>query len=172
MFRKVLAGVVAGTATAALGLLTGPQASASTDRTAESYTGWETSLSGVTHQQYLPSCSDLFKGPVTSDDGGGNIVASINSFSMTCDQGISVTPNALPWTLNAHWTGGDPGNSYTIEGIDLNVTTSQGTCRYTGSVTGTAMDQGWYLDGTLSRQSTGCGGDAQVRFNDPSKCSA
>ncbi len=164
--RLVRLGVVAGTATAALGLLAGPQASAATGRTAEAYTGWDTSLSGVTHQQFATSCGDVFKGPVTSDDGNGNVVAGINSFSMSCDQGVSVTPNALPWTLTAHGNN-TPGSSYTIAGINVNITTSQGTCRYTGSVSGTAMDQGYFMTGTLSRQSTGCGGDAQVQVNDP-----
>src|SRR4051794_35706512 len=149
-------GVTAGAATAALGLLAGPQASAATGRTAEAYTGWQTSLSGLTHQQFATSCSDLFKGPVISDDGDGNVVASVNSFSMHCDQGVTVAPNALPWTLKAH---GDntPGSTFTVAGINVNITTGQGTCRYTGSVSATAMDQGYYMSGTLSRQSTGCG---------------
>lgn len=158
-------GVVAATATAA-GLLATAQASAATGRTAEAYTGWDTSLSGVTHQYFATSCGDVFKGPVTSDDGNGNIAASINSFSMSCDQGVSVTPNALPWTLTAHGNN-TPGSTFTITGIDVNITTSLGTCRYTGSVSAVAMDQGYDMTGTLSRQSTGCGGDAQVHVNDP-----
>lgn len=164
--RLVRLGVLAGTATAALGLLAGPQASAATIRTAEAYTGWDTSLSGVTHQYFATSCGDLFKGPVTSDDGNGNIVASINDFSMSCDQSVSVTPNALPWTLQAHGNN-TPGSTFTISGIDVNITTPMGTCRYIGSVSATAMDQGYYMTGTLSRQSTGCGGDPQVQINDP-----
>ena len=159
-------GVVAGTAAAALAVLAGPHASAATSRTAEAYTGWDTSLAGVTHQQFATSCGDVFKGPVTSDDGSGNVTASINSFSMSCDQGVSVTPNALPWTLTAHGNN-TPGSTYTITGINVNITTGQGTCRYTGSVSGTAMDQGYFMSGTLTRQSTGCGGDAQVQVNDP-----
>jgi len=164
--RLVGLGAVAGTASAALALLAAPQASAATGQTVEAYTGWVTSLSGVTHQQFATSCGDLFKGPVTSDDGNGNIVASINSFSMSCDQGVSLTPNALPWTLKAHGNN-RPGSTFTIEGINVNITTAQGTCRYTGSVNATAMDQGYDMTGTLSRQSTGCGGDAQVQVNDP-----
>jgi hypothetical protein len=159
-------GVVAGVATSALALLAGPQASAATGRMAEVYTGWDTSLSGVTHQYFATSCDDVLKGPVTADDGNGNIVASINSFSMTCDQGVSVTPNALPWTLTAHGNN-TPGSTFTIAGIDVNITTSQGTCRYTGSVNATAMDQGYDMTGTLSRLSAGCGGDAQVQISDP-----
>ncbi|HEY7050482.1 MAG TPA: hypothetical protein VH373_24925 [Jatrophihabitantaceae bacterium] len=163
--RLVGLGAIAGAATALM-LIAAPQASAATARTAEAYTGWDTSLSGLTHQQFATSCGDVFKGPVTSDDGHGNIVAGVNSFSMSCDQGVSVTPNALPWTLTAHGNN-TPGSSYTIAGIDVNITTAQGTCRYTGSVNGTAMDQGYFMAGTLSRQSAGCGGDAQVQVNDP-----
>lgn len=159
-------GVLAGTATAALGLLAGPQASAATGRTAEAYTGWDTSLAGVTHQYFATSCGDLFKGLVTSDDGQGNIVASIDTFSMSCDQGVSVTPNALPWTLTAHGNN-TPASTFTIADIDVNITTTQGACRYTGSVNAMALDQGYDMTGTLSRQSAGCGGDAQVQVNDP-----
>lgn len=159
-------GVLAGTATAALGVIAGPQAGAATGRTAEVYTGWSTSLAGVTHQYFATSCSDLFKGPVTSDDGHGDIVASIGTFSMSCDQGVSVTANALPWTLTAHGNN-TPGSTFTIAGIDVNITTAQGTCRYTGSVKATALDQGYDMTGTLSRRSAGCGGDAQVQVSDP-----
>lgn len=164
--RMVRLGMVVGTATAALGLLAGTPAFAATGKTAESYTGWQTSLSGLTHQEFATSCGDVFKGPVTSDDGNGNVTASITSFSMSCDQGVTVTPNALPWTLKAQGNN-TPGSTYTIQGIDVNITTAQGTCRYTGSVSGTAMDQGYYMSGTLSRQSAGCGGDAQVQILDP-----
>lgn len=164
--RRLMFGVVAGAATAVLGLFAGPQASAATGKTAEAYTGWDTSISGLTHQYFATSCGDVFKGPVTSDDGDGNVSASVNSFSMNCDQGVSITPNGLPWTLEAHGNN-TPGSTFTITGIDVNITTAQGTCRYTGSVSGTAMDQGYYMDGTLYRQSTGCGGDASVQVNDP-----
>jgi len=159
-------GIAAGTATMALGLLAAPHASAATGRTAEAYTGWDTSLAGVTHQYFATSCGDLFKGPVTTDDGKGNITASINTFSMNCDQGVTVTPNALPWTLTAHGNN-TPGSTFTVQGIDVNITTAQGTCRYTGSVSATALDQGYDMSGTLSRQSTACGGDAQVQVEDP-----
>lgn len=152
---------LAGAGAVALAILAGPQASASTGETVEVYTGWDTALSGVTHQYYATDCGDVFKGPVTSDDGNGDVVASIGNFSMNCNQGVSVTPNAMPWTFNLH------GGVFTIEGIDVNITTSQGTCRYTGSVQGSPEDQGYYMTGTLSRQSTGCGGDAQVQITDP-----
>lgn len=129
-------GIAAGSATAALALLAASPASASTSG-AIGYTGWVTTLSGVTHEQFATSCGGTFKGPVTSDDGNGNYVASINSFSMNCDQGVSVTPNALPWTLAAHGNN-SPGSTFTFEGVDVNITTAQGTCRYTGSINGVA----------------------------------
>lgn len=164
--RPVSLGVAAGVVTAVTTLIAGPQASAATGKTAEVYTGWQTTLSGVTHQEFVTTCGDLFEGPVTSDNGNGGIVASIDDFSMNCDQGVTVTPNALPWTLKAQ---GDNTleSTFTVQGIDVNITTSQGTCRYTGSVSGQALDQGYYMTGTLSRQSTGCGGDAQVQVTDP-----
>jgi hypothetical protein len=150
----------------AIGLLAGPQASAATGRIAEVYAGWGTSLSGVTHQQFAASCVDLFKGPVISDDGHGNIVANINDFSMTCDENVSVVSSALPWTLAAHGNN-TPGSTFAIAGIDVNITTAQGSCRYTGSLKAVALDQGYGMTGVLSRQHTGCGGDSQIQINDP-----
>ena len=164
--RPVSLGVAAGVVTAVTTLIAGPQASAATGRTAEAYTGWQTAISGLTHQYFATTCSDVFKGPVTSDDGHGGIVAGVDEFSMSCDQGVTVTPNALPWTLTAQGNN-TPGSSFTVHGIDVNITTSQGTCRYTGSVSGRALDQGYYMTGTWSRQSTGCGGDAQIQVIDP-----
>ncbi|MBN6544864.1 hypothetical protein, partial [Actinacidiphila bryophytorum] len=128
------------------------------------YTGWDTSLGGVTHEYFAPSCGDVFRGSVTSSDGSGDVVARIDSFTMTCDEGVTVAPHSLGWTFTS--TSG--GRSFTLAGIDLDITTSQGTCRYTGSVQGTEDDQGLYfMTGTLDRQSAGCGGDPQITVTDP-----
>jgi hypothetical protein len=128
------------------------------------YTGWDTSLGGVTHEYFAPSCGDVFRGPVTSSDGSGDVVARIDSFTMSCDEGVTVAPHSLGWTFTS--TGA--GRSFTLAGIDLDITTSQGTCRYTGSVQGTKDDQGLYfMTGTLERGSAGCGGDPQITVTDP-----
>src|SRR5262245_40033284 len=110
-------GVVGGTAAALLGVLAAPQASAATRETFVVYTGWNTFLSGLT-QPYAANCGDVANGPVSVDDGHGDLVASVDSFSMSCDQRVGVTPNAMPWIF----TVTDGGSYFTIKGVDVNVT--------------------------------------------------
>lgn len=163
--RLVKLGTAAGAAAAALAILAGPQASASSGETVLGYDNGGFAISGVTHQQFAAQCGDLFSGPVTSDDGNGNVSAKIDKFSISgCNQGVSVTANALPYTLTLK-----EGHSFTIQGFDVNITTSQGTCRYTGTVQGGPEfpPTTYALTGTLSRQSAGCGGDAQIHLSDP-----
>ena len=109
----------------------------------------------------LVRCQNVFTGPVTGDDGGGPIVARIDGVTFNfCQAGATVSPNALPWTLNLHQAG------YTIEGFDVDITTSGGTCRYTGMVHGVAQFPGVYdLRGLLTRRNSGCGGPAQLRIS-------
>jgi hypothetical protein len=159
--RLVDLGVGAGAVAVALGLFAGPQASASTG-TVSLNNDIGMAFSGVPHQDSVTTCQILWQGPVTSNDGNGNVAANIDSSSTSCDQGVSVTSNTQPWALNFH------SGIFTIDGIDVNITTSQGTCRYTGSVKGIATDQTnlYMVSGTLSQQSTGCGGDAQIGIGD------
>lgn len=169
--RKTLVklGTAAGAGAAALAILAGPQALASTGGTVQGYnSSFGMDFGGVTHEQYATECSNTFSGPVTSDDGNGNIVASIDNFSITnCDQGVSITANALPWTFKG--ANINNGGSFTIEGVDVNITTAQGTCRYTGTMeAGPEFPPNVYdITGTLSRQSAGCGGDEQVQVSAP-----
>jgi hypothetical protein len=163
----VTLGAATGAAAAALGILAGP-ASASTSKTAEGFGSFY--ISGVTHQAFAAQCGDLFQGPVTSDDGSGDVTAKINQVSIdNCNQGIRVTANALPWTLTLQ---GDASTSsqFTLQGVDLNVTTAQGTCRYTGTLGGNLTLPGqpglYFFSDSLSRQTAGCGGNQQITVFD------
>jgi hypothetical protein len=114
----------------------------------------------------LAACQNIFRGPVTFDNHIGRIKADINSVTFNfCDTGTSVTANALPWKLDLQ-----RDISYTISGVDVNITTSQGTCRYTGSING--LGQGaenfpdvYDLRGTLNLQTAGCGGPDQINVS-------
>lgn len=151
--------VLAGTAAfAAVALAAVPSASASVGSSLKGFTS-----SGMvfarTDGSVLAECANVFTGRVISDDGHGAIAASIGSFSIDCQTGTRVTPKALPWTLQLQEDRG-----YTIEGFDVDVTTAQGTCRYTGPVRGDMQfpDGIYDLTGLLSRESAGCGWPAQV----------
>ena len=98
---------------------------------------------------------DQFSGRVTVDDGGGEVKAAIDNILVSCSDGTRVTPNALPWTFDLLKDRG-----YTIDGVDLNITTSKGTCRYAGTVNGVMeFPDGVYdLRGSLTRRSGTCGG--------------
>jgi hypothetical protein len=151
-------GVVAGAAVAALALLTTPQASAATSAETVRLTG---PTDFTANSDPLASCSNDLSGPVTShDDSTGESVANIDNVTFDCSDGTtSITANALPWTL--HLFGND---AFTLDGFDVNVTTPQGTCRYTGDVEGAFQ----FPDGiddiriSMTRQTAGCGWPKQV----------
>jgi hypothetical protein len=110
----------------------------------------------------LAACQNVFTGPVTFDNHIGRITADIESVTFNfCDTGISVKANALPWKLDLQ-----RDDSYTISGVDVSITTSQGTCRYSGSIDGVGQFSGVYdLRGTLNLQTAGCGGPNQINVS-------
>ncbi|TCC44206.1 hypothetical protein E0H75_35675 [Kribbella capetownensis] len=110
----------------------------------------------------LAECQNEFSGQVTSDDGNGHVKASIDNVRIDCFNGTSATLNALPWKLDLLEDRG-----YTIDGVDVNITTSRGTCRYTGSVNGVMEFPGGVYDmrGSLTRRTGGCGGTAQLHVS-------
>jgi hypothetical protein len=110
----------------------------------------------------LAACQNIFTGPATFDNHIGRIKADIKSVTFNfCDTGTSVTANALPWKLDLQ-----RDDSYAISGVDVNITTSQGTCRYTGSIDGVGQFPDVYdLRGTLNRQTAGCGGPDQINVS-------
>jgi hypothetical protein len=163
----VKVGVAAGAALAALALVAGPQASASTGGSVKGYGNLQfanQSSSPDGSPTILTNCSDVFTGPVTADNGSGGIEANIDRFSFgPCESGTSVTAIALPWTLNLQ-----EDSNYTIEGFAVDITTPRGTCRYSGPVRGDMEFPGgiYTLTGQLTRQTDGCGGTAQIAVGD------
>lgn len=103
----------------------------------------------------LTSCSNEFHGHLTADNGAGaGTTVSVDDISFTCESGTRVTPHALPWTFRIT-SGGD-----VLAGVNVDITTSRGTCQYSGDlVSGAAQFPNVYsITGSLSRRSTGCGG--------------
>ncbi|WP_213453688.1 hypothetical protein [Rhizomonospora bruguierae] len=151
-------GVAVGAVVAAMAVAA-PQAIASTSESG-SVTGYTSS--DRTHFGTLAQCHNVFSGPVIATNGSGSIVASITDIAFNfCDAGTSVTPNALPWTLKL-----DVDSTYTIEGFDVNVSTPQGTCRYSGSVVGLSQFPNAYdMRGSLTRRTAGCGGSKEINIS-------
>jgi hypothetical protein len=166
---KGLAVVLAGGA-AALGILAGP-ASASTGQTTLLWGHFN--FGGLTGSEFAATCNDQLQGPVTSTDSSGYITgAEMTKVTIdNCDQGVSVIADTTqPWSLTFQ---GDPVNTsqFTLQGVDLTITTSQGTCRYTGTIGPAHMtfpgEPGlYYFYSTLYRQTAGCGGAAQITVSD------
>ncbi|WP_329481442.1 hypothetical protein OG555_04705 [Kribbella sp. NBC_01484] len=154
--------IAAGAAAAALAFAAAPQASASA--AAKSVHGFtSTGMEFInSDNSVLAECGNQFSGRVTADDGGGEVKAAIDNFIVSCNDGTRVTPNALPWTLDLLKDRG-----YTIDGVDLNITTSKGTCRYTGTVNGVMeFPDGVYdLRGSLTRRSGTCGGSETLNVS-------
>ena len=148
-------------AVAALAVAAVPQASAAA--TAESVHGFSsTGMDFInSDNSVLAQCQNEFSGRVTSDDGSGRVTAYVDSIVVNCS-GARVTPSALPWTLNLLEDRG-----YTISGVDLNITTARGTCRYTGAFEGfMQFPNGVYdLRGSLTRQSGACGGTERLNVS-------
>jgi hypothetical protein len=150
--RLVTACTAAAAALAAAALAGVPSASASAASSVKGFSSSGIQFGGLTE------CENVFTGQVTADDGNGGIVASIDNVTIDCQSGTSVTPH-LPWTLNLQRDRG-----YTIDGFDVDITTSQGTCRYAGTVRGDMQfpDGVYNLVGELTRQRAGCGGPPQL----------
>jgi hypothetical protein len=144
--------LVAGTALAALALFTAPHASAA----AGSVRGYSQE---PTRFGSLASCQNVFTGSVTADQGDGRIVAAVNDVRFSfCRPGTAVTAAALPWTLDFRENSG-----YTINGVQVNITTYRGVCRYSGTLNGFMQLPGAYdLRGSLSRRNGDCGGPDQI----------
>jgi hypothetical protein len=163
--RLLKLGVAGGAAVAALAFAVPPASAAPTHLTSvKGFSEDRTTFGSLT------ACQNIFTGPVTSQNVTGHIKADLGSVTFNfCDTGTSVTANALPWKLDLQ-----RDISYTISGVDVNVTTAQGTCRYTGSINGVG-DNGveagdhfpdvYDVRGTLSRRSVDCGGPDQINVS-------
>jgi hypothetical protein len=110
----------------------------------------------------LTTCVESFRGRVTHDPGpdtGGTV--AIDQFSYTnCTNGARVTINTRPRTLSINSIG-----LWMISPVDVNITTSRGTCRYTGNLGDqTGFFTGVTLSGagSLYRKSSGCGGSSSI----------
>jgi len=155
--RRVKLGVAAVAVAVASVLLPALPASAAVGSTV---TGWGDSTNfWVTDGFPTASCSNRFTGVVTADDGNGGIVARIDNVRITCHEGdVTITANT-PWTLKLK-----DGFLATFEGFDVNFTTSEGTCRYRGTVPGgLEFPPGIYnFYGSLTRLSAGCGAGEEI----------
>ena len=107
----------------------------------------------------LTTCGVSFNGHVTGLEtfGGGTI--SVDRISFTgCSSGATVTANDLPWTL-----GTDATLSSVLYPNDVSITTSRGTCRYSGDLLGYTNGAGtWFLNGPVFQRAAGCGGADQL----------
>jgi hypothetical protein len=105
----------------------------------------------------LTTCSVSFRGPLLWDAGmwyGGQIDVDELSFA-NCTGGGRVKVNDV---AQRAW-GIDGTLSTVLYGIDIDVTTPKGTCRYTGTMYGSHYTDRAHHSGPLYRQSGGCGGD-------------
>jgi hypothetical protein len=104
----------------------------------------------------LTTCSASFRGPILYDAGmwfGGQIDIDELSFA-NCSGGARVSVNEVSQRA---W-GIDGTLSTVLYGIDINVSTPKGTCRYTGTMYGSHYGDRAIHSGPLFRQSGGCGG--------------
>jgi hypothetical protein len=108
----------------------------------------------------LTTCHVSLGGTVTSQDpwGGGTIRVDRTSFT-GCTSGVTVTANSLPWTL-----GTDSTAAAALYPLDVNITTSRGTCRYSGSLLGSTNGAGtWWFTESVFKRTSGCGGADDLR---------
>jgi hypothetical protein len=129
---------------------------------ASAFTNWpEGTVTGVDDGRGfsiggLTTCSVAFRGPLLWDAGmwyGGQIAVDELSFA-NCTGGARVSANAV---AQRAW-GIDGTHSTVLYGIDIDVTTPNGTCRYTGTMYGFHSHDRSHHSGPLYRQSRGCGG--------------
>lgn len=153
IMRLVNVGVGVAAASAAV-MAAAPSASAGTGDPVHGWGGM--SFANQTNPvANLTSCSNEFHGRLTEDhDGGAGTTARVDDFSFLCEPGTSVTARALPWTLSF------TTNGVVLSGVDVDVTTPEGTCHYTGDLTNGAFQfPGVYsIAGALHRRSGDCGG--------------
>jgi hypothetical protein len=105
----------------------------------------------------LTTCSASFRGHLSWDAGmwhGGVIAVDELTFA-NCTKGARVSANAVEQRA---W-GIDGTLSTVLYGIDIDVVTPNGTCRYTGTMYGSHPVDRAHHSGPLFRQSGGCGGD-------------
>jgi hypothetical protein len=131
---------------------------------ASAFTNWpEGTVTGVDDGRgfdigELTTCSTSWRGPLLWDAGmwyGGQIDVDELSFS-NCTGGARVSANEVDQRA---W-GIDGTLSTVLYGIDINVTTPKGTCRYTGTMYGHHYGDRAHHYGPLYRKSSGCGGDS------------
>jgi hypothetical protein len=151
-------GLIAVSAVAAPALAGGAPAFAASSQPPEGSTIRGVQMGEGTQLGDLTTCTESFSGSVTeSGDAGDGFTVDINQFSFTqCDQDTQVTLNRMPGALTV-----DAIALWTIRPMDVDITTPDGTCRYTGSLgDSTGFFSGTQLRGTgfLHRQSGGCGG--------------
>jgi len=110
----------------------------------------------------LANCASMsFRGHITSNfrtfgDLGGTFRLDSASFE-GCTGGARVSPN-LPVSFSV-----DPAGGYSV-GLDVNVSTASGTCRYSGSLLGSGGVSRANVGGDIYRLSAGCGGPDQLRL--------
>lgn len=107
----------------------------------------------------LTNCRASLRGHVTGQEmwGGGTI--SVDRVAFTgCSSGAAVTANDLPWTL-----GTAPTLAAVMYPNHVSITTSRGTCRYSGDLQGYTNGSGtWFLSGHVFQRAAGCGGADQL----------
>jgi hypothetical protein len=107
----------------------------------------------------VTNCRLSLNGRVTGQEtfGGGTIGVDRIAFT-GCSSGATVSVNALPWTL-----GTAPTLASIFYVVDVNITTSRGTCRYSGDLLGysNGIDT-WFVTGPLFQRSAGCGAAEQL----------
>jgi hypothetical protein len=129
---------------------------------ASAFTNWPTgTVTGVDDGRgfgigKLTTCDVAFRGPLLYDAGmwyGGQIDVDELSFA-NCTGGARVSVNEV---AQRAW-GIDGTLSTVLYGIDIDVTTATGTCRYTGTMYGHHYTDVAHHAGPLYRKSHGCGG--------------
>jgi hypothetical protein len=107
----------------------------------------------------LTACDNMaFTGHVTSNDRtygtlGGTFQIDQASFT-NCTPGTKVRPN-LPFSFSV-----DPAGGYGV-GLDVSISTTSGTCRYSGGLWGAGGFGSANVGGDMYRRTTGCGGPSQ-----------
>jgi hypothetical protein len=118
----------------------------------------------------VTTCRMSLGGRVTSLEtfGGGTIAVDRISFT-GCSSGATAIANSVPWTI-----GTDATLAAVLYPNDVSITTSRGTCRYSGDLLGATNGSGtWFLTGPVFQRTTGCGGADQLptrvalRLTDP-----
>jgi hypothetical protein len=162
--RKLFSfGLIAVSVVAAPALVGGTPAFAASDNLPEGSMIRGIQVGNGTHFGDLTTCTESFRGRVMeSGSSGDGFTVGIDEFSFTqCDGGTRVTLNNMPDSLTV-----DAVALWSIRPMDVNITTSRGTCRYTGSLGDTTgFFSGTQLRGTgfLHRRSDGCGGPRSLQ---------